>query len=104
MRRVTGGYAECPFHTAADTNTWRPNNDAQVRAWQLQRYGESYLRGGEQATFLELITRVGAVLGKKTPRRATPAFALRGGTLQGGASIIGWRSTISSIEQGRANR
>ena len=50
---------------------------AQVRAWQLQRYGESYLMGGEQATFLELITRVGVMLGKKTPRRATPAFALR---------------------------
>ena len=50
---------------------------AQVRAWQLQRFGESYLMGGEQASFLDLITRVGLILGKRTPRRATPAFVLK---------------------------
>src|SRR3990167_6187378 len=115
LRRAMAGVS-CVFHTAADTNTWRPNNDAQTRtnvggAQNLvaaareagvsgfvhtssvsayshlvhgmlredvpQRYGESYLMGGEQATFLDLITRVGVMLGKKTPRRATPAFALR---------------------------
>ena len=46
---------------------------AQVRAWQLQRFGESYLMGGEQASFLDLITRVGVMLGKRTPRRSTPS-------------------------------
>ena len=51
---------------------------AQVRAWQLQRFGESYLMGGEQASFLDLITRVGVMLGKRTPRRSTPAFVLKG--------------------------
>lgn len=50
---------------------------AQVRAWQLQRFGESYLMGGEQASFLDFITRVGVMLGKRTPRRATPAFVLK---------------------------
>ena len=50
---------------------------AQVRAWQLQRFGESYLMGGEQASFLELITRVGVILGKRTSRRATPAWVLK---------------------------
>ena len=50
---------------------------AQVRAWQLQRFGESYLMGGEQASFLELITRVGVILGKRTSHRATPAWVLK---------------------------
>ena len=50
---------------------------AQVRAWQLQRFGESYLMGGEQASFLALITRVGVILGKRTPHRATPAWVLK---------------------------
>ena len=50
---------------------------AQVRAWRQQRFGEAYLLGGEQASFLELITRIGALLGKPVPRRATPEFALR---------------------------
>lgn len=50
---------------------------AQVRAWRQQRFGETYLLGGEQASFLELIARIGALLGKPVPRRATPEFALR---------------------------
>jgi dihydroflavonol-4-reductase len=50
---------------------------AQVAAWQLDRAGESYLLGGEHATFLDLIGRIGARLGRRVPRRATPAFALR---------------------------
>ncbi len=49
---------------------------AQVRAWQLQRFGETYLLGGDEVSFLDLVHRVGVALGKKTPRRATPAWLL----------------------------
>ncbi|KFN44152.1 NAD-dependent epimerase/dehydratase family protein [Arenimonas oryziterrae] len=50
---------------------------AQVRAWQRGKYGEAYLLGGEHASFLELVTEIGRQLGRKTPARATPAFAIR---------------------------
>jgi dihydroflavonol-4-reductase len=49
---------------------------AQVRAWQRRRFGETYLLGGEHASFADLVHRVGAALGKRTPRHATPAWAL----------------------------
>jgi nucleoside-diphosphate-sugar epimerase len=49
---------------------------AQVRAWQRQRFGECYLVGGEQASFVDFVHRVGAALGRRTPRGATPAWAL----------------------------
>jgi nucleoside-diphosphate-sugar epimerase len=49
---------------------------AQVRAWQRGRFGETYLLGGEHLRFLELVTRVGNMLGRKTPSRATPGWAL----------------------------
>ncbi|HEU4669624.1 MAG TPA: NAD-dependent epimerase/dehydratase family protein [Dyella sp.] len=49
---------------------------AQLRAWQRQRYGECYLLGGEQASFVDFVHRVGAALGRRTPRGATPAWAL----------------------------
>ena len=50
---------------------------AQVRGWRAGKFGETYLLGGEHASFLELVTRIGAELGRKTPKRATPAFALK---------------------------
>ena len=50
---------------------------AQVRAWQRGKYGETYLFGGEQARFLTLIHKIGERLGRKTPKSATPAFALK---------------------------
>ena len=50
---------------------------AQAQAWRQERFGQAYLLGGEQASFLELITRMGAILGKPVPKRATPEFALR---------------------------
>jgi dihydroflavonol-4-reductase len=50
---------------------------AQVRAWERRRFGETYLLGGEHVSFVELIQRIGRLLGRRTPRRATPAFALR---------------------------
>jgi len=50
---------------------------AQVRGWQAGKFGETYLLGGEHASFLELVSRIGRELGRKTPKRATPALALK---------------------------
>jgi nucleoside-diphosphate-sugar epimerase len=49
---------------------------AHVRAWERQRFGQSYLVGGEQCSFVDFVHRVGAELGKRTPGGATPAWAL----------------------------
>nr|WP_245254596.1 hypothetical protein [Paraburkholderia sp. LEh10] len=49
---------------------------AQVRARQRKRFGEAYLLGGEPASFVDFVQRLGAALGKRTPSRATPAWAL----------------------------
>ncbi len=49
---------------------------AHVNAWRRGRYGESYLLGGEHTDFVDLITRIGRLLGRKTPKRATPAWVL----------------------------
>lgn len=49
---------------------------AQLRAWQRGRFGEAYLLGGAQASFVEFVQRVGAALGRRTPCGATPAWAL----------------------------
>jgi dihydroflavonol-4-reductase len=49
---------------------------AQVCAWQQQRFGQSYLLGGEHASFVDFVHRIGAALGRSTPRSATPAWAL----------------------------
>ena len=50
---------------------------AQVRAWQARRFGQAYLLGGEHASFTDFVHRVGAALGKPTPRRAMPPWALQ---------------------------
>ena len=50
---------------------------AHVAAWQRDCRGRSFLLGGEHASFVDLIGRIGARLGKPVPRRATPAFALK---------------------------
>ena len=50
---------------------------AQLRAYQLTKFGETYLLGGEHASFLELIHQVGIKLNRKTPKNPIPAFALR---------------------------
>lgn len=49
---------------------------AQVRAWELQRFGQCYLVGGTRATFVEFVHKVGAVLGRKTPAGAFPQWVL----------------------------
>ena len=50
---------------------------AQVRGWQAGKFGQTYLLGGAHASFLELVTCIGAMLGRNTPKRATPAWALQ---------------------------
>jgi nucleoside-diphosphate-sugar epimerase len=49
---------------------------AQVRAWQARCFGQSYLLGGEEASFVDFVHRVGAALGRRTPRGAMPRWAL----------------------------
>ena len=63
---------------------------AQVRAWQRQRFGQAYLMGGDHASFLQVVTEIGRLLGKPVPRRATPAFALRGY-----AQVVYWLSLVT---------
>ncbi len=50
---------------------------AQVHGFQLGRFGETYLLGGQHAGFLELIKQIGVKLQRKTPKKPIPAFALR---------------------------
>jgi len=50
---------------------------AQVRAWQQRRFGQRYLLGGEHASFVDFVHRIGAAQGRRTPRGATPAWLLR---------------------------
>ena len=49
---------------------------AHLRAFEVGRSGESYLLGGTQASFLELVQLIAAELGRKAPSRATPAFLI----------------------------
>ncbi len=49
---------------------------AHLRAFECGRSGESYLLGGAQASFLGLVQLIAAELGRKAPRRATPAFLI----------------------------
>jgi nucleoside-diphosphate-sugar epimerase len=65
---------------------------AQVRGWRESRFGETYLLGGAHASFLELITQVGAMLDRRVPRRALFPWALRGyARLQVGLAAFGGR-------------
>ena len=50
---------------------------AQVLAWQRQRFGQAYLMGGQRESYVDFVHRVGAALGRRTPRKATPAWALK---------------------------
>jgi dihydroflavonol-4-reductase len=50
---------------------------AHVAAWQRDVTGRSYLLGGEHASFVDLIARIGKRLGRKVPTRATPALLLK---------------------------
>jgi dihydroflavonol-4-reductase len=50
---------------------------AQVRAWRQPARDETWLTGGEHASFLALVQEVGRQLGKPTPSRAMPGIALK---------------------------
>ncbi len=51
---------------------------AHLAAAERGQCGESYLLGGEELSFLDLVNHIGRQLGRPTPRRAVPAFVLRG--------------------------
>ena len=42
---------------------------AQVRAWQQENFAETFLLGGQHASFLELIGKIAVTLQRKTPAR-----------------------------------
>lgn len=71
---------------------------AHVAAWQRDCWGRSFLLGGEHASFLDLIGRIGARLGRPVPKRATPAFALKAfaRVQEGLARLRGARPTLTA--------
>jgi nucleoside-diphosphate-sugar epimerase len=50
---------------------------AMIAAAERGRAGQNYLLGGADASFLEVFGVIGRLAGKKVPRRAMPAVALR---------------------------
>jgi dihydroflavonol-4-reductase len=50
---------------------------SHIAAVDRGRAGHNYLLGGTDATFLEMVTIIGRLTGKKTPKRPVPAFALK---------------------------
>jgi nucleoside-diphosphate-sugar epimerase len=51
--------------------------DAMIAAAERGRAGQNYLLGGADASFLEVFQIIGQLTGKKAPKRAMPAAALR---------------------------
>lgn len=51
---------------------------AQARAWRQSARDETWLVGGEHASFQALVTEIGRQLGKPTPSKPMPAWLLRG--------------------------
>jgi nucleoside-diphosphate-sugar epimerase len=50
---------------------------AHVAAVERGRTGENYILGGADATYLELVTTIGELLGKKVGKSAVPLWAIR---------------------------
>ena len=67
---------------------------AGARVAASQRFGETFVLGGEEASFADLVHRIGAALGKRTPRRASPAWVLM--TIAGAWPILGRASPAGS--------
>ncbi len=62
---------------------------AHIAAVDRGRRGENYLLGGTDATYLEMVTIIGRLTGRKTPKRAMPGFVLRAvGTINDWISLI----------------
>jgi dihydroflavonol-4-reductase len=50
---------------------------AHLAAWERGVRGENYILAGTQASFLELARTIGQLLGRPTPRRPLPTWAMR---------------------------
>ncbi len=50
---------------------------AHISAWERGRCGQNYILAGVEASFLELVRTISHLLGKKAPRHAMPAMAIR---------------------------
>jgi dihydroflavonol-4-reductase len=66
---------------------------AHVAAAARGRTGESYALGGTDASVLELVGEIGAVLGRKVPARTLPAWLVR---------AAGWAGAVRGALTGRA--
>ncbi|MCC6593886.1 MAG: NAD-dependent epimerase/dehydratase family protein [Xanthomonadales bacterium] len=66
---------------------------AEIAAAERGRCGENYLLGGEDASFLDLIQRIGRLLDRPTPKRALPAAAMRAY-----ARMLDWTSRLTGRE------
>lgn len=61
---------------------------AQVRGWQRGLRNESFLLGGEHASFVELLAEAGRQLGRPTPRAAPAWFLMAYARLVDGVSRL----------------
>lgn len=68
---------------------------AHLAAWERGGSGENYILAGVPATFLELARAIGYLLGKPTPKRPLPSWALR---------LAGQLYPIGSLFTGREPR
>jgi nucleoside-diphosphate-sugar epimerase len=66
---------------------------AHIAAYQEGRTGHNYLLGGVDATYLELVGRIGKMLNREVPTKATPSWLLR---LLGRLSL--WGSYVTRKE------
>lgn len=66
---------------------------AEIAAGERGVRGESYLLGGEEASFLDLIQRIGRLLNRPTPRRPLPA-----GPMKAYAQLLDWISRLTRRE------
>ena len=48
-----------------------------IAAWRHGRTGENYILGGHDASFLEVLTIIGELLGRPIPKRPLPASVIR---------------------------
>ena len=62
---------------------------AHIAAFHRGERGETYLLGGEDASFLEIIQIVGEILGKPVPSKVTPGWQLR--------TIAWFKSLVAAI-------
>jgi dihydroflavonol-4-reductase len=71
--------------------------DAMIAAVARGRPGQNYLLAGADASFLDVFRTIGTLTGKKVPRRAMPAAALRiyARLLAGTAAITGREPQIT---------